>query len=251
MSHGETMSLPNKLKKDAILEAICEFRFESEELDELVLGRLSEDAPWQTFARIRLPLSDMPAPIRKNDPTLKYQPVIELRDHETTRLVKIGSNVISAHVMALYCGWTAFRPQLHVVLDVLFAKLPRVRISRIGLRYVNAMARSDHYIDDINALRLKIKIDDERLTVPFSLAYMKVDREITSVIKIASPSLVTGANLPPDFVALIDVDVFTSENFVISDVQAGKNWIDRAHQTEKEEFFRLWPEEALTAATEE
>jgi uncharacterized protein (TIGR04255 family) len=245
------MHLPNKLKKDAILEAICEFRFESDEMDELVLGRLSENVPWEGFSRVRLPLSDVPAPIRKNDPGLKFQPVVELRDRTSTRVVKIGSNVVSAHVMAPYCGWAAFRPRLHEVLDVLFKKFTEVRVTRIGLRYVNALGRKDHHVDEINGLRLKIKIDSERLTVPFSLAYMQASEDITSIIKVASPSLVTGINLPSDFVALIDVDVFTPDSFVISDCDTGKNWIDRAHQTEKEEFFRLWTEEALTAATEE
>lgn len=245
------MPLPTKLKKDAILEAICEFRFEADELDELVLGRLSEAVPWEGFGRIRLPLSDIPAPIRKSDQSFRYQPIVELRERDTTRIVKIGSNVISTHVMAPYCGWTAFRPQLHQVLDVLFTKFKEVRITRVGLRYVNAIARGDHHIEDISRLRLKISIDNEQLTAPFSLAYTKDAEEISSVTKIASPSLVTGPSLPDDFVALIDVDVFTSESFVISDPQTARDWIDRAHQTEKEEFFRLWPEEALTAVTEE
>ena len=245
------MPLPNKLKKDAILEAICEFRFESSEMDELVLGRLSEAVPWSSFIRNRLPLSDLPAPMRANDPNLRYQPIIEFRDANLSRLVKIGSNVISTHVLPPYCGWTAYRPQLHEVLDILFKKFGDVRITRIGLRYVNALASADHHIKDISGLRLQIQIDNERLAVPFTLGYQTTSGDITSVVKVASPKLVSGQNLPADFVALIDVDVSTSESNTISDLESGKDWLERAHKVEKEEFFRLWPDEALRAATEE
>src|SRR5215831_19443967 len=138
------MPLPKKLKKDAILEAICELRFETGELDELVVGRLSENAPWESFTRIRLPLSDFPPPLRKADANLRYQPLVELRDPNSPRLVKIGSNVISAHVMAPYCGWTAYRPHLYEVLNVLFKKF-QVRLQRIGLRYINAITPRDHH----------------------------------------------------------------------------------------------------------
>jgi len=245
------MPLPNKLKKDAILEAICEFRFESDEMDELVLGRLSETVPWASFLKTRLPFSDLPAPMRKSDSTLRYQPLVELRDRDSPRLIKIGSNVVSAHVLAPYCGWAAFRPQLHEVLETLFKKFNEIRITRIGLRYVNALAPADHHIQDISGLRLKIQIDNEHLTLPFTLAYVNTADDITSIVKVASPSLVAGTSLPVGFIALIDVDICTSENVIISDLETGKAWLDRAHQTEKEEFFRLWPEDALRAATEE
>jgi uncharacterized protein (TIGR04255 family) len=244
------MPLPKKLKKDAILEAICELRFETDELDELVVGRLSENAPWESFTRIRLPLSDFPAPLRKADANLRYQPVVELRDPNSPRLVKIGSNVISAHVMAPYCGWTEYRPHLHEVLNVLFKKF-QVRLSRIGLRYINAITPNDHHIGDIGSLTLQIKIDHERLQIPFTLAYVKEEGDINSIVKVASPKLVTGASLPPEFVALIDVDVSTPDSFPIDDAQVAKDWLERAHTREKEEFFRLWPEQALRDATEE
>jgi len=244
------MILPKKLKKDAILEAICEVRFETDELDELVVGRLSEHAPWENFARDRLPFSDFPHQVRRAGTNLRYQPLVELRDRASRRLIKIGSNVISAHVVAPYCGWTAYRLHLHEVLDVLFKKF-KVRVQRIGLRYINAITPHDHHIRDIGGLTLQITIDDERLQMPFTLAYVKEEGDINSIVKIASPRLVAGASVPPKFAALIDVDVSTPDGLRIRDEKEAKAWLDRAHTKEKEEFFRLWPEEAVRNAMQE
>jgi uncharacterized protein (TIGR04255 family) len=244
------MPLPEKLKKDAILEAICEVRFETDELDELVIGRLSESASWEKFTRIRLPISDFPAPVRKNDVNLRYPPIVELRDNENPRAVKIGSNVISAHVIAPYCGWHVFRPQLHEVLDILFTKFKSIQLPRIGLRYINAIVSTDHHIKDISALKLQISIDGAQLNFPFSLAYSKATKDLVAVVKVASPALVIGSTLPPNFVALIDVDVSTPDKLMITEPQVAKDWLESAHAAEKEEFFRLWPEDALSEARE-
>ena len=77
--------LPEKLKNDAIAEAVCEVRFECEEsvsLPEIVVGRLAEFETWRDYQKVRLPISDIPVSIRYQDPNLKNQPVLELREEQ-------------------------------------------------------------------------------------------------------------------------------------------------------------------------
>lgn len=56
------LTLPKKLKKDAIAEALCEVRFECEEsvsLPEIVVGKLAEFQLWRSFQKVRLPVSEV------------------------------------------------------------------------------------------------------------------------------------------------------------------------------------------------
>ena len=83
-------SLPQRIKPDAILEALVEFRFEHTELPELVLGRLLDIQLWSEFGQTRLPTADIPQTIREMDANLRYQPLVELRKDDGSRVAKIG-----------------------------------------------------------------------------------------------------------------------------------------------------------------
>jgi uncharacterized protein (TIGR04255 family) len=81
--------IPAKLKKDPIAEATFDLRFTSGDLPEVVVGALA--AHWKGFTAQRLPIADVPATIREQDQTFRYQPIIELRSSDHSRLVKIGN----------------------------------------------------------------------------------------------------------------------------------------------------------------
>ena len=68
--------LPNKLKHDAILEANFEIRFDADpsSVAEIFLGRVADAGEWRGFTQRRLPMADIPAPVRRADPSLRFQP---------------------------------------------------------------------------------------------------------------------------------------------------------------------------------
>jgi hypothetical protein len=47
--------LPQKLKNDAIVEAIFEIRFDTSTILEVLIGRLADLVPWNGFKQQRLP----------------------------------------------------------------------------------------------------------------------------------------------------------------------------------------------------
>jgi uncharacterized protein (TIGR04255 family) len=245
------MQLPKKLKKDSIAEALCEVRFESEGVSELVVGRLAAHGDWRTYAATRLPISDIPDAVRRQDVNLRNQPVLELRSPERNRLVKLGSNVLSYHVVAPYCGWTCFRGEIEDVLDHLFASLDNFRARRLGFRYINALNEQDHFIEDITRLNYDVSIAGEKLGPHCNLNYylQKGDAHI-ALVRIASPDFVSG-NITIPLRALIDVDIFTRQHFETSDVGVAKLWMIEAHSFEKEEFFKLLPTCVLDQLVEE
>jgi hypothetical protein len=46
--------LPKKLKDDSITEALLEIRFTSSDLDEVVVGRLSDFSGWEAYSKQRM-----------------------------------------------------------------------------------------------------------------------------------------------------------------------------------------------------
>ena len=245
------MAFPRKLKKDCIVEALCELRFESSEVDELIVGRLTDGAPWDSFVKTRLPFADLPPPMRKANPQFQFQPTIQFKDPNLPLMINLGPNTISTNVLAPYCGWNEFRPKIELTMEQLYSRLPDVVLSRIGLRYVNIITPEHHLVDEITSLKINISVGGEPLRVPLNLTYQKDLDDKKIVVRIASPSFVVGVGLPAIYTALVDVDVATPDGFPIPNAEAAKAWIEEAHNLEKEEFFRLWPEELLNKLVEE
>ena len=247
-------ALPKKLKRDAIAEAICEVRFECEEsttLPEIVVGRLAEFPEWRDFEKIRLAVSDIPAPIRSKDPTLKHQPVLELRERNKSLLTKVGVNVLSHHRLAPYPGWGSFKPELDRTVAFLFKSFHSFRATRLGVRYVNVFTAEDHGVDSVRQLNFSINLAGDALQDPQNLNYLVARSDSHSVqVRIASPEFVAGP-LKKTVRVLLDLDVFTPSEFETSEAGTAKNWIEDAHTYEKEEFFRLFTDEMKRRLVEE
>jgi uncharacterized protein (TIGR04255 family) len=66
----------------------------------------------------------------------------------------------------------------------------------------------------------------------------------TAMVRIASPNFVLGPQLKP-FSALIDVDVYTADDFEEIEPESIKTWFCGAHKFEKEEFFGLLTDQKI------
>jgi len=108
--------IPRKLKNDPIVEALFEVRFTSDEVSEVVLGKLA--ANWKDLKPIRLPLAEVPSPVRDKDPNLAHQPLWQLQANDGRLVIKFGPRVFSYHALEVYPGWSAFEELLpRAVLD--------------------------------------------------------------------------------------------------------------------------------------
>ena len=124
--------LPERIDPDAIIEALVEFRFEHAELPEAIVGRLLDAPLWADYSQIRLPTADIPQPIRESNANFRYLPIIELRNEDNTRSVKIGGHVFSYHVLPPYPGWATFLKELETVLTTIIEKMKSDDFSRLG-----------------------------------------------------------------------------------------------------------------------
>lgn len=248
------LKLPKKLKADSIAEALLEIRFECEEsgsLPEIVVGKLAEFDAWRSFQRIRLPISDIPVSIRLLDPNLKNQPVLELREKDGPRLVKIGVNVFSFHHLVPYPSWDRFRPELYNAVEFLFGSFQEFRATRLGFRYVNAFTEATHGVKDVKQLNYSITVAGDDLVAPQNLNYrLPRSDQHNILVRIASPEFVSGP-IKSKCHVLLDLDVYTPDGWETNDLENARDWIEDAHTYEKEEFFNLFTEKMKQRLVEE
>jgi uncharacterized protein (TIGR04255 family) len=242
--------IPERLKHDAIVEAILEIRFDTSTIPEVLIGRLADYGDWKEFKQHRLPAYEIPEPVRQLDANLRFTPIFELRDEPGNRAVRIGSKVLSYHQRAPYVGWSKFKPELINAVDGLFQTTPGITVKRLGFRYVNALRSDLHRIRSISDLDLRIAVEGNALGGSVNLNYYaEIDDETRCIVRVASKEFVTGAT-PESTSVVADVDVFTKEPFKTKDSEAVKTWLEVAHSGEKREFFRLLSQDTINLLTE-
>jgi uncharacterized protein (TIGR04255 family) len=244
-------SVPKKLKQDAIIEAVVEFRFESETIPEVFLGRLIDHPYWKGWLQTRLPAYEVPPQIRRINPLMQFAPIIQLAQAESKAALRIGPSVVSFHRLAPYVGWAAFKPELERVVDGLFAKVENPKVTRIGFRYLNALRPAIHHISAIADLDLSLTVSDVTLLSNVNLNFTtNIGPDTSCTVRIATKEFIQGP-LPPDTSVYVDVDVFTNEGFSASDNTAVNKWVEFAHTQEKAAFFSLFRQPTIDELREE
>jgi uncharacterized protein (TIGR04255 family) len=241
------MPWPKRLEPDPIAEALFEMHFDSTEsaqLPDLVVARLFDNPNWRTAIPQRLPIADIPAPIRAQDPSLRFQPVLQVHDAINQRLVRIGPNSLSYHVLPPYPGGIIFKEELMLVVDFVFRTLTKLSVQRLGFKYVNLVTPDQHGVNSIADLNFSVHLNKERLHAPMVLTYQREHKEShTAIVRISSPAFVQGVPVGK-LSALIDVDIMTPAGFSAEAPNRVLEWVDEAHRIEKE-FFGLLSRQTL------
>ena len=246
MSFTRDALLPTRLNPDAILEALVELRFETDELPEAIVGRLVDIPQWKAYAQARLPLAELPQTLRDADANLRHQPTLELRRGDGLRAVKLGSRVVSYHVTTPYPGWEVFREEIGGVLRDVAARITDIRYVRVGLRYINVFHPEKHGVRGVSDTTLAISVAGEPIETSLSLNYMRADGAHAITVRVATPDVIAGAGaLLPGFSLLVDLELATVADPDLGCVEDVAGWIERAHELEKSAFFRLLPEHVL------
>jgi uncharacterized protein (TIGR04255 family) len=246
-------SLPKKLKSDAILEAVLEIRFEPDPslVAEILFGRFADVPDWREFKQVRLPTADIPAPIRRADPNLRYQPSIELVSPDGGTSVRVGPQVIAYSRRGSYPGWDVFGAELAKVVDSLYRILPNAHVSRLGLRYINALRSDVHGIKNVSDMDIAIAVAGSDVTSSLNLNFKTdVNSNHEAMCRIATVDLAEGV-IPDNASIIVDIDVYTGRSFVTKKIDDVKSWVSTAHQKEKENFFRVLGNEATERLRED
>jgi uncharacterized protein (TIGR04255 family) len=226
------MARPTKITPDPIIDAVVEFRFESEIPPDAVLGMLFNVVRNDFPNFKKLPVAEIPDEIRRNDPQLKFAPYYQAVS-EGYRL-NVGPNVISLGNPGDYVGWKEnFYPFLRNLLSKLEHTGIVKKFLRIGIRYI------DFFETDIfKKITLAIKLNGKDLTARQTLISTIFENEqLVTRVNIQNNTIVT-KNSKKFIGSIIDTDTFFEPTKSISFAEV-IDLVDKQHDVSLDVFFDL------------
>lgn len=236
--------IPKKLGKEPLIEAVCELRFKSDKnsISDLLPGLFFQKMG-EKFPKVeKLPASNIPAIILKNDPNLRYVPTIKLTGDESCSMM-IGEQVFSFSSTRPYMGWNRFLSMITELFGILKQTDLITHPERISLKYIDILESKDGFT--LDALNLSLQIGEKRIiTAPINLQTELETEGFKNIIQIAFPA---HAELSPsqhyDGIMII-IDTL-SQTIPIDLLSDQKGFLDRAHVLGKSIFFSLLKPETI------
>ena len=225
-----------KLNPDGLAEAIFDLRFDHSDSPELVVAKIAtmkDVAGWRVE---RLPSADIPAPLRRSDPNLAFQTLLQVTSPEGY-MIRIGENIVSYHVLAPYPGWEKFRIPLIYTVNHICDVIAGAKINRLGIRYLNILSDEEHKISGMPSTNVAMTISGKQINDKLNINYRRDTEDHSILVRLATPEFVQGPK--SNFNLMIDLDVFTPENFSAFESNAVMDWAEKGHRYLKDEFFSL------------
>jgi len=227
--------LPTKLKRDTILEALFELRFEPALPNEAVFGAIYPivTAIFNDLQHIPLPLSHLPDVVRNSDVQFKYQPLNRLQRKGSS--VSIGPRVISFSVTKPYIGWSEWKPTILKVLDNIFDKDVIKYVERAGLRYLNFIEQDVFPLINVNVEIIDKNIKPTSTTIRTEI----MEQEYLGILQLTNnASINENGQLKKG--SLIDIDIARNREISCNTFKEDLETIlDTSHTMEKQLFFNI------------
>ena len=236
------MNPPQKLTNDAILEAILDIRFDYDpkRVSEIFFGRLVDKQEWRNFQQSRSAVAEIPEYIRRTQGNLRYQSTFHLIAPDGCISVQVGPQVFIYGRRGTYPGWdNALKRELESAVDHLFEVGNNLQVTRLGLRYVNALRSDSHGIGGFNDLDLSISVFGSPVKENLSFNFVtRADTDFETMNRVTTVDRASG-QIPENTTVIVDIDVYTGNNFRTNRADQVKEWAIKAHEIEKESFFGI------------
>jgi uncharacterized protein (TIGR04255 family) len=229
------MKLPKRITPCPIVDCSLEFRFSSNIPQDAVFGIVYNIVKDEYKKYETLPILQLPEPLRRTDPNLKYKPYYKI--YNDTFVIHTGPDVLSISSFPKYVGWDNFLVEISKFLEKVFSISIIKKINRIGMRVINFFPNTEIFSNS----RISIKKDDSEINFKNSLFRTDFEHEdhIFSTLNISNNGKINLKNG-----SIIDIDTFTNKNqdFDIENITAE---IEKIHLFEKELFFTSLKEEFI------
>lgn len=250
------MKFPNKLKSDAIVTTAFEIRFHTDEIEEIVVGRMAEWAhsKFPNVSKKRTGAADIPLAVRQANPAFMNQSVLDIEvDYPpaSSRYIRVGNSVLGYILRGQYCGWQNFETELFDAIDALFREVPVDKVSRLGLRYTNALRPDLHFINGIADLNLSVMLNNDEIIETVSTNYViNVADNHQVACRVCTPNFWNEA-LPEGTAVVADFDVSSRIEMETFRGDHVREWVSDAHRYEIDAFASILPCEIIEKLRDE
>jgi uncharacterized protein (TIGR04255 family) len=229
------MTLPKKISPCPIVDSILELRFATSFPHDAIFG-IVYNAFKSDYPRYEsLPILQLPEPVRKADPNLKFKPYYRLSNDKF--VIQIGADVATISSFPEYVGWDIFKTEITSFFNTIKALAIIDDVSRIALRVINFFPD----VDIFQQAKIALIISEEPIVSQKTLLNtgFVYDHGINSTLNISNDAMI---NLTQG--SIIDIDTFREYNKVF-DVYSIISEIEMIHDKEKALFFSLLKDDFL------
>lgn len=239
-------SLPVRLKKEPLVNAIFEIRFQSAlPVASILPGALYHQLGCSSITK--LPHSDLPQVMRDTEPDLKYVPIIQLSWGQYN--ISIGDRSIILSCQMPYPGWAKFKESIVSLLRKAEETSLLGVIERYSLKYSDIIPLPDQSvpIENLTTIRSSINAKD----VSLSKTFLKTETENDGLICIFQFIGDATVTQPDGRVAsgiYIDIDtILNVEPKPLKEILgAFEESIDKIHKDNKQLFFKCLTDEGVS-----
>ncbi len=237
--------LPKRLRKEPILDAIFECRFNAQlPVPNILPGILFSEFEGEKTLE-RLPQSDIPEVIRNNDPNLQYAPLVRIRLQDYSFLVGDRSLVVACNLP--YKGWNNFKPTIIKAIGILKKTDVIDKVMRYSIKYIDLIQSNDP-VEQVSLANLSLKIGSHELAEESYSARMDIPVDgFINIVQIMSGVKVATPNKSVREGVIIDIDTIKDTGGIsIEQIEPElDNRLDNIHRVSKEAFFDCLTEQSL------
>ena len=234
---------PKRLNRCPLVEVTFEIRFVSTLPEDAIFGIVYQalEPIIQKTKPILLPITNLPAEVRKTDPNLKFQPHYQIQINNW--VIAIGPRTLLFSNRETYVGWDEYKAFILSACDLLFKAKIIKHVNRTGLRYINVFNGSL-----FKDAKVKVQIGNDFLSIEETAIHttIKTHDAYNICLQLNNNVLIGISNHPPKKSSLIDIDVFQEES-IASEVFQNKisEIMEKSHTLEKRKFFNLLTSEFI------
>lgn len=203
-------TLPTKLKKEPLVDAVFELRFSAKVptlniLPGVIFVKSQDKEKWKIE---HLPLAQVPDAIRQADPNLRNQPLIKIDWGEF--FILVGDNSLGVGCYIPYPGWKKFSAVILSIIQYLDEANIVDKIERYALKYTD-LIEGTSLGEQISKINLKLNLGEHTLLKEsFSIRVEVPQNDLTHIIQIAAPASGQMRDGTPKTGILVDVDTICS-----------------------------------------
>lgn len=204
-----TTTLPKKLGKEPLIDAVFEVRFFSVVPASVILpgflfNNLEGNKNVESF-----PVAQLPKPVRDADPNLRYAPLSRI-DWDRF-FISISDFSVSVSCKYPYCGWELFKSAISKIIDVLGESKIVGNVERYSMKYIDLIPSQDIQ-EKVAKINFDVSIANHRLEREQFHLRIEIPKDgFMHAVQLASSAQVvlhTGTKLEG---LIVDVDTFVSQ----------------------------------------
>ncbi|MES2366110.1 MAG: TIGR04255 family protein [Pseudomonadota bacterium] len=240
-------TLPKKLKKEPLIDAVFEIRFTSAFpvggiLPGLLFGKLGGNRVIE-----QLPMAQIPQIMRDTDPNLQFAPLSRL-DWERF-YINIGDRSVSVGFKHPYPGWSNFKPAITEVMDALKAADIVKSIERYSLKYIDLLPATS-LREQVEFVNFSVTLAGHKLENEAFQLRLEIPKDnFIHAVQIVSSATATLHNGESRQGLIVDVDTIANQTGISFDelFSGISDKLEDIHQANKKMFFDCLKASTVTA----